>query len=147
MGVGVVPSGAGVVTSLIVREDMGSDKDQTEVLVVGKTLTAAAPVTIYSFVPPVSSTVRVYVTYTMIKSDGTDDYGVDLAASFRVSALGVVTARLASTSSLEEPSAAATALPTISTDGTSILLSGGAVDTETWRVGATITTSWRTISP
>lgn len=133
--------------SLVLRFDPNSDKAQSESVMFSKVLTALVPVEIFEFTPPHGSTVRVYVTYELIKDDGSDDYGVDLFAAYRSSPTGVVTERLASTPALEVASAAATAQPTITTDATRIVLSGGAKNGETWIARGLVTITWGTIAP
>lgn len=123
---------------LVLRSDPASDKSQSISVQVSLELVDAVPVALYTFVPPPSSTIRVYATVTEVLSDASDDYGVDVLASFRVDAAGVVTARLAPTTAAEQVAAVAVVVPTWTTDGTSITLEVAGRVAETWIAGANV---------
>lgn len=84
-------------SEIVVRSDVSSSKSQTTLVQADVSTTDATPTALYAFTPRPSTSVRVYATVTTIASDGSDDYGVDVVASFRVDGAGVVIARLAST--------------------------------------------------
>ncbi len=131
---------AGISNQVILRSDPTSNKNQTLSLQVDLTLTDAAPVRLYSFTPIPSSTIRVYASVQEIKSDQTDDYGVDLVAAFAVDAAGVVTTRLASTAAAEVVALVAVVVqPAIASDGALIYLTVTGQAAETWRSSANLT--------
>ena len=141
MPTGVVPSenAEPIVSRVTVRKVVTSPNSETTTVQADVTTADATPTVLYTFTPRPGTSLRVYGSIDGIRSDNSDDYGVDLIASFRVSAGGVVTARYPSTAAAELPAAAAIPTPSLGISGGDIVALVTGILGQDWRWGGSFT--------
>lgn len=140
---------ADIASLSVVQAVAGDPKSETLNVQISTSLTSAAGAAVYEYTPPHDTTLRVYATVQEIKSDGSDDYGVDLCAAYRTDGAGVVTERLASTPAAGTEVAAGVAItqPALTTDGSKVILTAYGHNAEDWRLSANLTFSLRSTAP